>query len=226
MFNLSIKGEGPVTADASLLILPTIGKGQEGKPFEDVALVRDEVANMVWGIENVVPLATGAGKRGREAALELRAHLERIVRESASSLPLTDAPPAFRAPIRYEIMNTLPENWIPFIPVHREGDNREIQLQRASMPRIIEGDDTDPPEKVKPRTILLREGLDEESAQAYFVHEEAVPRTGVRVYQAFQRTRWYGGRVLTWFGARKTTGRGEGASRLAFDRVRPTPRIE
>ena len=42
------------------------------------------------------------------------------------------------AKVRYEVMNTLPENWIPFIPVHVPADNREIQLQRASLPRRIE----------------------------------------------------------------------------------------
>lgn len=61
-------------------------------------------------------------------------------------------------------MNTVPENWIPFVPVHLEGDNREIQLQRAAMPRILEGGPK-PPKKVRPRTVLLREGLDKQPAQ-------------------------------------------------------------
>jgi hypothetical protein len=59
--------------------------------------------------------------------------------------------------------------------VHVDGDNREIQLQRSALPRIIEGD-TDPPVKVQPRTMLLRQGLDEVPPQPYFLHEGEVPR--------------------------------------------------
>ena len=57
-------------------------------------------------------------------------------------------------PIRYEVMSSVPENWIPFIPVHVADSNREIQLQRAAVPRILDGD-PNPPVKVQPRTVLL-----------------------------------------------------------------------
>ncbi len=118
-------------------------------------------------------------------------------------------------------MNTVPEEWIPFIPVHLPGDNREIQLQRAAMPRILQGD-PNLPVRVRPRTTLLREGLDRAPKQAYFLHEEEVPRAGALVQQTFKRTRWNGGRVLVWLGISKHTGRGEGSSGLAFDQLRET----
>ena len=54
--------------EAGLAVLPTVPKVQEADPIEQVALVRDEMANMVWGIETVVPLASGRGdarRRGR-----------------------------------------------------------------------------------------------------------------------------------------------------------------
>ena len=79
-------------------------------------------------------------------------------------------------------MNTVPENWIPFIPVHFKGSNREIQLQRAAMPRIFE-EDSEHPKKIQPRTKLLRFGLDQEPKEIYKINEEEVPRSGVRVYQ-------------------------------------------
>ena len=41
--------------------------------------------------------------------------------------------------IKYALMTSVAEHWIPFIPVHVEDDNREIQLQRAAMPRLLEG---------------------------------------------------------------------------------------
>ena len=223
MFGLSTQNSTPgstvAQADLSLVMLPTVGKVLEERPLEEIALVRDEVANMVWGIENMVPMPDGMAKRGREAAIELRQHFVRIVQHESETLP-PPPPVEFKAPVRYEIMNTVPGNWIPFIPVHLDNDNRQIQLQRASMLRIIENDPN--PAKIKPRTSLLRFGLDDTTVLPYFLHEEEVPRTGVAVSQSFQRTRWYGGKVFTWVGVRKSTGRGEGSSGLAFDQLRPT----
>jgi hypothetical protein len=115
-------------------------------------------------------------------------------------------------------MNTVPENWIPFIPVHDPGSNRQVRLQRAAMLRFLKGENN--PARVEPRTSLFREGLEAKPKKLpYFVHEEEVPRSGIQVSQAFQRTRWYGGKVFTWLGVRKTTGRGEGSSGLGFDRI-------
>jgi hypothetical protein len=85
-------------------------------------------------------------------------------------------------------MSSVPENWIPMILVHIfSGDNREAQLQRAGMLRIIEGDPATPV-KVSPRTSLLRPGLDVTPLAPYFLHEEEVPRAGGRVTQRFQRS--------------------------------------
>jgi len=44
---------------------------------------------------------------------------------------------------------------------------------------------------------------------------------GAIVARGFQRARWFDGRVYTWVGRRKQTGRGEGASGLEFDRIAP-----
>jgi len=215
MFTLDVAGTVPEPADTSLLMLPTLPQSLEGRPLEDVLLVRDEIANLVWGIERVVPLPTGEGRRGAEVADETLAQRTRIV--GASPVP----PPAPAAPITYQVMTTVPENWIPFIAVHVPGDNRETQLQRAGLPRIIAGD-PDPPARVRPRTTLLREGLDRVPAEAYILHEEEVPRAGTQVEIAFQRARWTGGQVITWLATRRETGRGEASSRLAFDQILPT----
>ncbi|WP_437291494.1 hypothetical protein [Sorangium sp. So ce406] len=215
--SLSAKGDMNEPADTSLLLVPAAAKVHEGKPLEEVALVRDEMANMVWGIEQRIPLATGEGKPGAEAAAETLSYHRRLLGELLAGSPPA---PASVAPIRYELMNTVPEHWIPFVPVRVPGSSREVQLQRAAMPRVLEGD-PERPVRVRPRTGLLREGLDASPPSPYFVHEEEVPRAGVRVSRSFQRTRWLGGKVLVWLGARKQTGRGESSSGLAFDRIVP-----
>jgi hypothetical protein len=217
MFALNVKGSDDVPADTSLLVLPTVSKIQESEPFESVELVRDEMANMVWGVETAIPLASGETRSGRSLAFETRAFHARLAPPApAAGLPENEAA------IRYQLMTSVPENWIPFIPVHIPGDNREIQLRRASMPRIIDNGPV-PPDAVKPRTTLLRHGLDAPVPARYNLHEEEVPRAGVQVHQSFQRARWYDGRTFVWFGARKQAGRGEKSSGLQFDQVKPKP---
>lgn len=204
----------PPSTPPSLVLLPVANKVQEEKSREEVALVRDEMANMVWAIEKKLALPSGAKKAGAETAREYFRHLERIVGPPP-------APPEPKAAIRYRVTNTVPENWIPFIPVHIAGSSRETQLQRAALPRML-GNDPANFEKVRPRTSLLREGLEEKpQPRAYFIDEEEVPRAGALVRQSFQRTRWLGGKPFVWLGIKKSTGRGEGSSGLAFDFLAP-----
>ncbi len=223
MFTLSVKGHDPgQLADTSLLLLPTVPKIQEGKALEEVMLVRDEVANMVWGVERTIALPSGSAKPGAEAAVETMAYHRRLLEERLRAHP-QPAPAAPAAPIVYQVMNAVPENWIPFVSVHLPGDLRATQLQRATMPRLLDGDPDPVPDKVRPRTTLLREGLETTPRAAYFLHEEEVPRAGAVVTLAYQRTRWTDGRVIVWLGVRKQTGRGQGSSGMAFDRIVNAP---
>ncbi|MFL6139404.1 MAG: hypothetical protein ACJ74O_16595 [Frankiaceae bacterium] len=218
MFSLDVAGVDRQPADTSLFLPSTVTASLESEPLEDVLLLRDEIANMVWGVERAVPLAVGIGRRGSEAAAETLAYRTRLVAGAATSTgPATPA-----APITYSVMSSVPENWIPFVAVHVPGDVRETQLQRAAMPRLIEGDPS-PPALVRPRTSLLRVGLDALSPAPYVVHEEEVPRAGTQVTLTYQRTRWRDGRVVLWLAAQRQTGRGEGSSGLAFDQIIPTP---
>lgn len=219
MFTVSVQGQGVQAADTSLLLAPTVPKIQASDPIEEVLLIRDEMANMVWGVERTVPLASGAGKRGAEAGRDTLAFFRRLFAGGPTS-----SPPRV-ADVRYQVMTTVPEQWIPFLPVHVPGDIREIQLQRAALPRIVEGG-PQPPDPVQPRTALLREGLDAPQPSSYFVHEEEVPRAGTRIAQSYQRTRWRDGRAVVWLGVDRQTGRGEASSGLAFDQLVDVPQEE
>jgi hypothetical protein len=107
----------------------------EGQPLDGVLLVRDEIANMVWGVERAIALPSGEWKNGREAAYETRSFYERDLERRLGG-PAQPAPVAAGAKVRYNLMTSVPENWIPMIPVHVPNDNRTIQLQRGSMLRI------------------------------------------------------------------------------------------
>jgi hypothetical protein len=195
----------------------------ESEPVESVHFVRDEMANYVWGIENVVPDLMGRGQDGHAAAIELSNWIQPYLPPPA--VPFSK--PVTGTLLNYTLMTTVPENWIPFLPVHISGQLRDIRLQRASMPRFFE----DVWDRVRPRTAILRTGLTtadgvhlpdplaNHQLNPYFLHEEEVPRTGVKVVATHQRVRWYKGRILNWYGRKKTSGRGEAASGLVFDKI-------
>jgi hypothetical protein len=117
--------------------------------------------------------------------------------------PTPFVPVGDTAAIRYVLGTTVPENWIPFIPVHLPGSDTEIQLQRARLPGAK-----------PPKGVLLNE-----AQPVYFINEEEVPRSGILVQRSYQRTRWLNGRTYLWIGRRKETGKGEGWSNLKFDQI-------
>ena len=217
MYTLNILGDKKVAANRSTLFLPTAGDKLVSKPIEEILLLRDEMANMVWGIEKLVPLPSGRSKRGSEAGIETFNHLKKILEHNLGTGALTPKEIEYNADIKYQLMTSVPIHWIPFINVHVEGSNREIQLQRAGMPLIIEGD-PELPEKIVPRTSL-NYGREKTPMEPYRIFEEEVSRAGTRVMRSFQRTTWYGGERVLWLGSSKYTGRGEGSSGLVFDQI-------
>jgi hypothetical protein len=212
MFQLAASPPGDGTADTSLFVPPATAHTFDGDALEEIELARDEVANMAWAIERTIPSLAGSGRSGRDEARETLQYHQQLV--AAAAPP----PPAYQAAITYRAMSSVPEHWIPFVPVHVPGSVRQIQLQRSRLLRIIEADPS-PPAKVPPRTTLMRQGLEETPKQAYFIHEEEVPRAGVVVTESFRRTRWTSGEAYVWLGVQKQVGRGERLSGLAFDAI-------
>lgn len=229
MFNLSKTSASEGLAgktDPRIYVPPVVSKVQESEPLEVVEMIRDEMANMVWGVEAVIPDLTGGGQDGNAAAQELSNYLRTLERKDG----IVPAPVPEGVKLKFSLGNTVPENWIPFLPTHLPGQNRAIQLQRASMPRWFNGTFT----QVRPITAILRPGMHNDEAAAeglfvnssdelqdspYYVFEEEVPRSGVVIAASWQRTRWYNGKIVCWYGRKKKTSRGEGASGLSFDRI-------
>jgi hypothetical protein len=170
-------------------LAPAITKVQEGEPLEQVNFLRDEMANMVWAVEDTVPSQAGRGVSGKEMALRHEAET-----------PFAATP---GVKIRYVLGTTVPDNWIPFIPVHRDASTSEIQLQRAALPGS----------KGALGVIVT------EKSAPYYINEEVIERSGAIVKRGFQRTRWVNGETYVWIGRRKGPGRGEGWSNLKFDQI-------
>ncbi len=214
--------------DRRMLLPPAVGKIHESEAVEEVKFIRDEMANLVWGIESIVPNGLGMGIDGYEASKNLVGLFEDLIEAKEAprnlTLPAIDLTAVegkattYKPQLKYMLGNSVSENWIPFIATHKLGSNRQINFQRASMPRIIEIFD---PHAIRPRTQLLRLGIlaDDSQPEPYYLNEEEVPRSGVTVKGTYQRTRWHNGKIVTWYGRRKKTGRGEGSSGLRFDLV-------
>jgi hypothetical protein len=198
LFNLSNLGQ--VGSYNRQFFLPATARAMlESDPLEQVDFIRDEMANMVWAIEDVIPDATGRGINGHDAA----------DKTGVLAAPIVNSPAA----IRYLLGTTVPENWIPFIPVQRPGSAQDIAFQRAAMPQM----------GVPPRDVIRAKGvLLNEPSLPWFVNEEEIPVAGTLVTRSYQRVRWYDGRTYVWIGRRRETGRGVGSSNLRFDQIEPT----
>ncbi|MEO6526678.1 MAG: hypothetical protein ABIP93_08660 [Gemmatimonadaceae bacterium] len=202
---------GSNAARDQFFLAPTLAQSLQGDSVEEVALFRDEMANLAWGVERRVQGPSGdAYDRATE------------VSRRASFLQFSE-PPADAALV-YRLATSVPDHWIPFVPVPAEGSSPGatpvIQLQRRT---ILRTDADGARRAVHPRGLLLRtdprQGAEVEAPLR--IEEEEVPREGAVVERAFQFARWFDGRSLLWLGRRKRPGRGEGASGLRFDVSEP-----
>jgi hypothetical protein len=168
-----------------------------GDVVEEVRFLRDEMANFVWGVEQIVTDADGTR----------RDLVDEYVRAAATPTPI---PP--NADVAYRLMTEVPDHWVPFIPVHLPGSSRQVGLIEAVLPRPNSWGAL---EISSPRSSVLQE------LRGRVIPEEEIPSAGVVV-----RRRWFlarsddGGRHA-WAARSVTVGRGEGASGLRFDVADP-----
>jgi hypothetical protein len=202
VFNIS----GGTAPAGAFFLAPTLTDTIESAPIEEVALFRDEMANMVWGVERKVQGI--AGDPYDRTADEYH----RAARQQVTGPPVD-------ATLVYRLATSVPDNWIPFVPVAADGSsgtNPVVQLQRRVLVRT---EDDGTRTTVHPHGALLRSDPRQspESEPPLRIEEEEVPREGVVVTRTFQFARWFDGRSLLWVGRRKRPGRGEGSSGLRFD---------
>jgi hypothetical protein len=245
-----------------LVIPPVTGFRQESPPLDQVHFLRDEMANMVWGVEHIVPNGLGRPVSGFDVQMEclerkrdrlkkelavlkrqleygapsddervkLEASIQDLQDQIADLTPYARPTPSQGEVPRYRLATTVPENWIPFIPVQRGSflgaTKGAIQFRRAKMLR-----NTDHKRMAKEEETLSKFLANDDSISAMsrllaldewaliFLNEESVPRAGLRVQLTKQRARWVDGSTHVWLGRKVLIGRGEGSSGLRFDVV-------
>ena len=212
LFQIHDRGNPSPAQSDPYLFLPAVASDiQDGKPLERVEFIRDEMANMVWAVEIVVQNGLGSWKTGLDNARREETFIRNLAQEQELSDLLEN-----EAEVSYLVANTVPPNWIPFIPVKRpfaSTEGRDLLLQRAAMPRIISGFT---PRRIRPKTTLLGRNS---GNGGYFVFEEEIPRSGITLQLNWRRTRGFNGKNFVWLGHRKRVGYGEGSSNLKFDQI-------
>jgi hypothetical protein len=174
-------------------LAPVITRSLDGPPLEQINFLRDEMANLVWGVETIVPSQSGKGMRGNEMAMDVQQ-----VQPIAPEQPDDEKPK-----IKYVLGTIVPDNWTPFMPVHMENSSNEVRLQRARMPQA-QG----------PYGVILNE-----KAAPYYINEEEIGRSGTLVQRNWQLTSWHNGKRFLWIARSKVNGKGEGWSNLKFDQI-------
>ena len=240
MFELSTRGLLlPEVKD--LLCLPdTLTGTLEGQPLEELLLVRDEMANLAWGIERRVQGASGE-------ALDRKLEADRLA--FRQRLPDAVDDPA----LVYRLASHVPAHWIPLVPKGEGGPLKfAVSLRRGGMARFYS---LAPPLMADPdyaafirlleaQDSFIEEGLEEKGVKTFVLHprgrllkvdpaasgaalaldslsvaEEEVPRAGATVRRNFQYARSADGRAWLWVGRSKSAGRGESSSGLRYDAV-------
>lgn len=200
----------------SLLIPPTVQRAEESRPLEEVQFLRDEMANMMWGVETVVDNGCGGTWDGKDMSKSVLAAVDERNRKSEELM-------IEGCDYSYLLQNRVPLNWIPFIPRRIKGQAREIRFQRGQMPVFLEGRY----EPVRPSTSLL-ETKRSESGKVIprFINEEELNSYGVKLVNTAQRTRWFLGASFNWTGFRTVIDNVQANSGLMFDELIDTKETE
>lgn len=172
---------------------PTLGRTIDGAPLEDVLFMRDEMANMAWGIE-----------RSIESAIEAPLALSRN--------PAPAAPPPAATPgaePRYRLATTVPDNWIPLLPVQPEDKGTAVSLLRRGA--VLHPDGTN---RVQHARSEVLKALGTER-----LFDEEVPREGTHITRRRRMARWIDGSTWVWTAFRNEVGTGEGSAGLRFDQL-------
>ncbi|MFI6959881.1 hypothetical protein ACIBJI_41265 [Nocardia sp. NPDC050408] len=187
----------PSGASPWFLLAPALPGSLESAPVEHVVIARDEMANLVWAIEQRIEDDAGAP-------------YDRYDAMTRPSVPLSGVMPA------YHVDGFVPEFWYPLAPEHIDSEREAVRLSLIPLARRTGADDVT---KALPLGSILEAAR---GGRGFWLHEEEVPRSGVDVVRSHQRARWHDGSVHSWTTRRKGTGSGESSSGLRFDTVTGT----
>ena len=216
---------------------PSLARTVESKPIETVQFLRDEMSNMLWGVEKVIDDGLGSALDGDLYASNIISIVDDVrdkAIEDAKKAGTISAAQAEKSKAEYSfvLQNRVPLNWIPFVPqkykfdeeniepqkygVDTENFEREIRFRRATMPIYINNGY----QRIRPFTSLLAVKKDKEGKIVpHYVNEEEILAVGTKISLNHQRTRWFNGKTFNWLGAKKEISQTMGNSGLQQDEL-------
>jgi Carboxypeptidase regulatory-like domain len=200
VFTLSSQDGSSQKIDGSYMYLPNIVPTlAQTEGLEDVHFLPDEMSNKVWAVERYY--TDQLGERINRGDVESTRHVdkERSTPDSQSH----DEMPVFR------LMQSAPRNWIPY---------QARRLKRGAASEISE--------------VYLRRGRTDENAtqknpqyctrivgESWKLHEEEIPRTGLRVQRLWKYAMDSNGADHFWIGRRTDISTAEHGLGIDFDYV-------
>lgn len=183
---------------------PSLGDALAGPILEDVLFLRDEAANLAWGIERIL-----------ESPVESPAALDR--NDVAAGAATTGADPGTGldlgddAPSRYLLSTAVPTNWIPLLPVELVQPDGKVS-DRLQVGAVLQPDGSQLVRSARTRLLNI---------PALTLFNQEVPREGVGVTRNRRLARWIDGSTWLWAAQSSRVGRREGSSSLRFDGLEP-----
>jgi hypothetical protein len=182
-----------------LFVPPVLAASLHGDPVEEVVLMRDEPANLVWGVERLAPSVAGR-----------TIDRETLHRRRDRTATADTGEPAPDDELRYRLATPVPPHWIPFQPVRIDPDQPSIRLRRAAA--LLDEDGA--PALSRPFGRVLEPDRPDLS-----LFEEEVPGEGVRIVREYQCARWVDGSTALWLARRKGPCGPQSGSGLRFDLI-------
>jgi hypothetical protein len=197
MFSLSGVGTTAGT-NGSLLFIPNIAIDVlDNDEVEEIVLMRDEDANLVWAVERLYRGPSGEEVRNGDRSGEPSGAL---------------APPNSDDRPRYRFRSEIPPYWIPYVPrfATADGITGETYLRRGRT------DETATAAAPQHRTRMV--------AESWRLREEEIPRSGLRVRRTKRFARGSNGVGYPWIGRSKESAPRLPTPGLRFDLLEdPTP---
>lgn len=245
MFNIAPEQLDTKNLLPGLLLPQVFANIVESDPIEEVHFLRDEMANMVWGVETKIP--DGAGyvidnkaytetindfieqKNQENLTCALGNVADNVLSFNRKENNNTEISASDNYDFSYMIQNRVPLNYIPFVPQHirKQGsylDYRETQLRRGKMPCFVytkEQADKDYYLPVRPVSSLLACKLKADGKEEPLtINEEEILQTGVKIVKTYQHGRWFNGQHYHWLGISKKLNELDANSGLTYDKLK------
>lgn len=200
--------EDDFSTESGIIFAPTVLRTEESEPLEEIQFLRDEMTNMIWGVENIIPDGCGGYFHGKDFSEQVMSGIDG---------ELEDVTGDKDSEYSFLVQNRVPLNWIPFIPQKIKGETRDIVFRRGRMPIWFNGKY----DVARPNTVLLSiKRRSDNSVVPMYLNEEEIQSYGTKVIRTAQRARWFKGSSFNWIGISKKDSQYQANSGLMFDELR------